>query len=235
MSPSADLERGLAELGFAAPSELAERLTAFGRELIRANRETNLVGAQSEDRLVAAHFLDSLAPLAGEPLRGPVVDVGSGGGLPGIPVALSFPGLSITLLEPRAKRANFLSELVRRLGLENVRVDRRSAQTAARGDLRDSAGTALARALARPAQALDLALPLVKPGGRLFLYGGREARPDAGAIDAMARNAAAIVEARPVHVPYLEAERHVWIVRKLGSTPPGLPPSARARRRSGSR
>ncbi|HZV78031.1 MAG TPA: 16S rRNA (guanine(527)-N(7))-methyltransferase RsmG [Candidatus Binatus sp.] len=234
MSSSSDLERGLAELGFADPAALAERFRTFGRELIRANQETNLVGAHSEDQLVSAHFLDSLAPLAGERLVGPVVDVGSGAGLPGVPVALAFPRLSITLVEPRTKRAAFLTDVVRSLGLVNVCVDRRSAQTAARGDLRDAAQTALARALARPAMALDLALPLVKPGGRLFLYGGREARLDTTALDAIARNASVLVEARPVHVPYLEAERHVWIVRKQGATPPDLPPSARARRRSAS-
>ncbi|MBV8366192.1 MAG: 16S rRNA (guanine(527)-N(7))-methyltransferase RsmG [Candidatus Eremiobacteraeota bacterium] len=231
--PSDELAQGLAQLGFADPSGLAERLRRFGEALIRANQQTNLVGARSEGQLVAAHLLDSLAPLAGERLQAPIIDVGSGAGLPGIPVALSFPELSLILLEPRAKRAAFLTEMVKALGLRNVRVDRRSAETAARGDLRDFAETALARALARPARALDLALPLLKPGGRLFLYSGRDARPGAIAADAMKRNCGDLLEARPVCVPYLEAERHVWIVRKRSATPPHLPPSARARRTRG--
>ncbi|MBV8222031.1 MAG: class I SAM-dependent methyltransferase, partial [Candidatus Eremiobacteraeota bacterium] len=94
----ARLELGLAHLGFAQPRHLAERLMAFGALLLEANRDTNLVGASAMEELVATHFLDSLAPLAGRWLQSPVIDVGSGAGLPGIPAALAFPSADVVLL-----------------------------------------------------------------------------------------------------------------------------------------
>jgi 16S rRNA (guanine527-N7)-methyltransferase len=224
------LESGLAQLGFAEPSDLAVRLAAFGRLLLEANRHTNLVGAKSLDDLVGAHLLDSLAPLAGMRLREPIVDLGSGAGLPGIPAALAWPGLYFVLLEPRAKRADFLRSAVAALGLDNVEVEKVSAETAGRGQWRDRAGTVLARALAKPEAALVLALPLLARGGRLAVYTGREAAPGEPELAAIGRLNARLVEARAVVVPYLDAQRHVWIIEKTGPTPAGVPPPARVRR-----
>jgi len=225
----AHLEDGLTQLGFKA-EPLAGRLLEFGNLLLEANRRTNLVGAKTLDELAASHLLDSLAPLAGMGLREPVVDVGSGAGLPGIPVALAWPGLAVTLLEPRAKRAAFLSDAVEALRLRAVRVEKLSAETAGRGQWRDRAGTVLARALAKPEAALGLALPLLARGGRLYIYTGREAAPGAQDLAAIGRLNARLVEAREVVVPYLGAQRHVWIIEKVGPTPPGVPPPARLRR-----
>jgi len=228
--PFARLESGLAQLGFTQPESLAKRLIDFGRLLLEANQRTNLVGAKSLDELVGAHLLDSLAPLAGQRLRAPLVDLGSGAGLPGIPAALAWPGLSVALLEPRAKRADFLSAAVKALGLGDVQVEKISAETAARSHWRDRAGTVLARALAKPETALELAAPLLARGGRLFLYTGREAAPGDRELAAIGRSNARFVEAREVVVPYLGAQRHVWIIEKVGPTPHGIPPPARLRR-----
>ncbi len=143
MSSEEPLDRlidGLRTLGFEHPARLAGRLAEFSGLLLEANTRTNLVGAKTLEGLVAPHLLDSLAPLAGLRLASPVVDVGSGGGMPGIPAALAFPASRFVLLEPRAKRVAFLKEAVAALGLSNVEIEQTSAQTACKTTLRRAPG-----------------------------------------------------------------------------------------------
>ena len=211
------LEAGLAALGIASAEAVAERLLDYAHLLLAANAKTNLVGAKSLRGLIAAHLLDSLAPLAGEVLAVPVVDLGSGAGLPGLPAAIAWPELDIVLLEPRAKRVQFLRGVVNELALPNVRVEEATAQSAARHGMARRPGTVLARALAAPARAIALALPLLRPGGRLFLYQGKTSAPDKAGLKRIAACGGRLLEARRVMVPYLDGQRHVWVVEKTSS------------------
>ncbi|HXM17367.1 MAG TPA: 16S rRNA (guanine(527)-N(7))-methyltransferase RsmG [Candidatus Tumulicola sp.] len=214
---------GLEQLGFAEPSGLAEGLLRFGSLLLEANRKTNLVGAADADVLVRAHILDSLAPLRGLRLREPVLDVGSGAGLPGLVAALAYPHLRFVLLEPRAKRADFLRTAVAALKLSNVTVQPVTAETAGRGAWRERAGAVLMRAVAKPPRALELGLPFLSRGGRLVVYLGRQSRPEPGEMAIIELLGGRLEEARLVQVPYLDAVRHVWIILKKGHTPPEFP------------
>jgi 16S rRNA (guanine527-N7)-methyltransferase len=218
------LAAGLRQLNISGSSALAKRLVDFGELLLLENQSTNLVGAKTLDDLLASHFLDSLAPIAGAEMASPIIDVGSGGGFPGIPVALASPESRVTLFEPRAKRAEFLQKATRELGLSNVEVEKTTAETAGRSAAwRGIAGTVLIRALKRPAQALELGLPLLRPDGLLVLYLGRLSQPDPEHLEAAALLGGELVKATPVVVPYLEGARHVWWFRKTGETPPEYP------------
>jgi 16S rRNA (guanine527-N7)-methyltransferase len=223
------LTAGLERLHIQDPADLAARLVSFGELLLIENRSTNLVGAKSLNDLLAAHFLDSLAPLAGAELNSPIIDVGSGGGFPGIPVAMAFPHSRITLFEPRAKRAEFLRKAVRELGLPNVEVEKTTAETAGRSAAwRGIAGSVLIRALATPAEALELGLPLLREDGLLALYLGRMAAPDQSQLEMAKLLGGELMKASPVEVPYLEGARHVWWFRKTDETPPEYPRRAKA-------
>jgi 16S rRNA (guanine527-N7)-methyltransferase len=219
--PTADrLAAGLEQLGISGSGVLAARLIEFGEFLLLENQSTNLVGAKSLDDLLAAHFLDSLAPIAEADLESPTIDVGSGGGFPGIPVAMAFPESRVTLFEPRAKRAAFLLKAARELGLSNVEVEKTTAETAGRSAAwRGIAGTVLIRALATPGEALELGLPLLRPDGLLVLYLGRLALPDPGHLEMAELLGGELMKASPVDVPYLEGARHAWWFKKTGETP----------------
>ena len=223
--PSAQdqLADGLTRLGWRDSESLAERLIAFGAILLAENEKTNLVGAHALEDLVAAHFLDSLAPLAGETIASPVVDVGSGAGLPGLAAAIAMPELSFSLLEPRAKRAAFLERAVVLLGLRNVVVTKTSAETAGRSGGRSHAATALLRAVASPAVALELGLPLLTRGGRLLLYIGRQSSPTESEVVVASVLGGSLEKATRVDVPYLDAVRHAWWFRKVRDTPRQFP------------
>jgi len=151
-----------------------------------------------EDALRAAPFVEAI----GEP----VIDVGSGGGSPGLPLAVALPGLAFTLLEAERRKARFLERASE--GLANVEVVWGRAEELAT----DAYAVALAKALAKPPVAAELCLPLVRQGGVAILWLGETARRDAVA------KAAAQVGGR------LEDDADGLVVlRKVSPTPAGFP------------
>jgi 16S rRNA (guanine527-N7)-methyltransferase len=156
---------------------------------------------------------------------GPVVDVGSGGGSPGIPVALARPELRVDLLEAQRRKCDFLEEATRDLG--NVAVICARAEDHARGVGRDAYGTALAQALAPAPVALEWCLPLVRPGGCVILLAGEV---DLGAAAAAAD---AVGGGDPALVALTGSERRsLLVVPKVEATPdrfPRRPGTARKR------
>jgi len=225
--PSEDqLEAGLRTLAIPHAAVVTAKLIEFGKLLLEENKRTNLTGAHSIDGLINEHFLDSLAPLQFVDLTQPVIDVGSGAGFPGIPAAIAFPKKKVVLLEPRAKRAEFLSLIAYKLGLENLSVIKSSARGPGASPLTGKAGTVLMRAVAQPAIAFGLGLPLLRAGGHLVLYEARAARATSEDRRAAAAAGGGDLLIRRVLVPGFSAIRHVWLVRKMpgrgGKTTPSL-------------
>jgi 16S rRNA (guanine527-N7)-methyltransferase len=147
------------------------------------------------------------ATLLGE---GPIVDVGSGNGSPGIPLAASRPDLDVVLLESNRRKCGFLEGIAAGFGNLSVVCARAEEYAAAVG--RDAYGTAVARALAIPPVAAEWCLPLVLPGGRAVLFVGSTA--DLDAVSKAAGELAAVVEASPAGFV---------VLRKTGPTPERFP------------
>jgi 16S rRNA (guanine527-N7)-methyltransferase len=218
------LNSGLAALAFAEAPRIAEQLMIFGGLLLEANERTNLVGSVDIGKLVVHHFLDSLAPFSAHRFRPPIVDLGSGAGLPGIPVAIAFPRAPVTLIEPRRLRAEFLQSVVAAMGLENVEVVRIAGESAGRSPARrEKSGTVLMRAIGKPAIALELGLPLLKHDGKLWLYRGRDPEPTKEILELASLLGGSLTSTDRIEVPHLDAERHLWIFRKVTPTPEGYP------------
>jgi 16S rRNA (guanine527-N7)-methyltransferase len=155
------------------PHDAAAALEEFAAILRRHSGRVGLVSPGDLDRLESRHVADSLKalPAVNEAPPGPAVDVGSGAGLPGIPLALAS-GRTWRLLEPRRRRAAFLEEVVRELALD-CEVLTMTAEAAA-GDpgLTGRHAVATARAVAGPAASLPLLMPLVAVGGRALVWVG---------------------------------------------------------------
>jgi 16S rRNA (guanine527-N7)-methyltransferase len=161
----------------------------------------------------ARHVLDALAglPAVDAAPAGPLADVGSGGGLPGLVLATVRPGRDVHLIEATARKAAFIAETARALGLA-VEVHAERSEAVARGPLRDTFACVVARALAPPPIAVELCLPLCRPGGRLVLWSREPAT--AGLAFAAGALAGAIL---PSEVP------GVLVVGKLAATPERFP------------
>jgi 16S rRNA (guanine527-N7)-methyltransferase len=182
-------------------------------ETLRAEPGLTAVRDATEARRV--HVDDALA--AAELVeQGPVVDVGSGGGSPGIPVASVRADLQVDLLEAQGRRCSFLESVA--TGFPNVRVVCARAEDHGRGAGREAYGTALAQALASPPVAVEWCLPLVRQGGRVVLL--------AGEVDLERAAAAAelVGGGPPEIVPLAGSERRLLlVVPKIAPTPERFP------------
>ena len=160
------LERGLEALGLG--TESAPALAAYAGLVLERNQVMNLTAITEPGAFAALHLLDSLAliPLA-ELEAGSAVDVGTGAGFPGVPLAIALPPLHVTLLDSLGKRVDFLRESCGALGLKNTACIHARAEEFA-GERRESFDFAVSRAVAELPVLCELCLPLVKVGGRFL-------------------------------------------------------------------
>lgn len=165
------------------PERAAERTLFYIRELMRWNRRINLTAEKDERSILERHVADSLQFAKAMTGPGETVDIGSGAGFPGIPLKIVFPGLPMTLLESRRKRANFLKSVLRNLGLKGIEViQARAEELADDAACRSRFQYALLRAVAKLGPSLALGAPLIRDGGRLIVKKGRAEKIDAGDI-----------------------------------------------------
>ena len=195
-----ELAAGLEALGL--PAALAAPLLGYLALLARWNATYNLTAIRDPRDMVAKHLLDSLAmqPFVRD-LR-TLADLGTGPGLPGIPLAIATPGLQVTLVESNGKKARFLREAVRQLGLGNVQVAESRIEAFQPGTHFDAI---TARALATLPLILELGGHLPGPGGRLLAMKGVVPDEEIATLPAGWRLAAV----HPLRVPGLDAERHL--------------------------
>jgi 16S rRNA (guanine527-N7)-methyltransferase len=175
MKVSDIFERQLAEWGLALSVEAKTILVAYADLLSRYER-ANVIGTRDFGEILRRHILDSLSCLLFAPLRKArkVGDLGSGGGLPGVPLAVALPEAEVTLFESTGKKAVFLRHAAEELGLANVRVaNARIEESAREDDHRGMYEVCTVRALARLSVAAEYSLPLLRRGGHVVAMKGR--------------------------------------------------------------
>lgn len=163
------------KLGVPLAAWQIERLLVFADRLLEAAQRVNLTGIRVREEVLVKHHLDSLTVAAlVDPLEeGRAVDVGSGGGFPGIPVAVARPRLLVFLVESVRKKAAFLEQAAAELGLANVRVvAERAEEVGHQAGWREKADWAFARAVGPLSVSVELCAPLVRVGGRVVVMKG---------------------------------------------------------------
>jgi len=203
------LESGLRELGL--DTAFAEPLLAYLALLARWNQTYNLTAVRDPHEMVGKHLLDSLAmhpfvdALAAR--GGTLADLGTGPGLPGIPLAIVKPGLKVTLVESNGKKARFLREAVRQLGLKDVRVAEARIEAVAEPGAYDAI---TARALATLPLIVELGGHLLKPDGVLLAMKGVYPVDEIAALPAGWTATAS----HPLRVPGVTGERHLIVIAR---------------------
>lgn len=202
----ARLQAGIAELGLAPGADATERLLDYVELLARWNSVYNLTAVRDPADMIERHLLDSLAVVPF--VRGDsLADLGSGAGLPGIPLAILEPHRQHALIDSNGKKTRFLREAVRTLGLTNARVAE-SRIEALGEDAQYDAITA--RALATLPLIVQLGGYLLRPGGRLLAMKGVVPADEIAALPPGWR----MESVQPLTVPGLEAERHLVVVTR---------------------
>jgi 16S rRNA (guanine527-N7)-methyltransferase len=201
MTPRAALERGIDELALALPAGAAEQLLAYAELLTKWNRTYNLTAIRDPLEMVSRHLLDSLAVLPHLPMSdgAAIADVGSGAGLPGIPLAIARREWRMTVNDSNQKKAAFLRQAAIELGMRNVETYEGRVEA-----WRPAARFAvvISRAFADLAEFIAKCRHLVAPGGVLAAM--------KGAAPAKQEPECRVVELK---VPLLDARRHLVLCR----------------------
>ena len=202
-------------------------LARFLQTLLDANRRFNLTRITAPAEAVQRHIVEPLAGwarIAPDLPPGPLLDVGSGGGAPGIPLAIAAPQRPVTLLEARGRKAAFLRTAAAALPLPNVTVAEARAETFAHGPARESFALATTRALAPLPIALELLLPFVTPGGLALIYAGPALPRQLAAVAALTEELGGEpLTALPLRWPGAERALFLGLVRKRRPTPARYP------------
>lgn len=200
--------RGAERLGVELAPAVLGKLVHLLEALERWNRRFNLTAIRDIDEMVPLHILDSLAVLPW--LRGPrILDVGTGAGFPGLPLAIVRPGFSFTLLDSNGKKVRFVRQMIAELDLDNAEAIKARAKDYAPGAPFD---TVIARALATVPRLVELTGHLVGEGGQLLAMKGKYPAEELEAINSLPGWDTSVAE---LAVPGLEAQaRHVVTVRR---------------------
>lgn len=236
--PGVDVEPAAAAELFGARLPEARRYVAL---LADAGVERGLIGPREATRLWSRHLLNSAVPAPLLPADAAVVDVGSGAGLPGIPLALARPDCTFYLVEPLLRRTVFLAEVVAELGLDNVRVLRGRAEDAVEGvmDATDGgADVATSRAVAPLGKLARWSVPLLRVGGTFLPMkgssAGDEVRRDAAELVAAGLGPAEVIPVGAGIVDPVTFLVRAEVLRRVDpSRPQQRQPRAGRRRRGG--
>jgi 16S rRNA (guanine527-N7)-methyltransferase len=234
---SAKLIDALGHIGVALDRAQMNRLTLLGEELLSWNQRTNLTAITDPEAVALKHFLDSLvavpllrARIGDQPAH--LIDVGTGAGFPGLPLAVALPELDVTLIEATGKKVEFLTHVIGRMGLASARaIHGRAEELGHDPELRATATVAVARAVARVGVLCELTLPFLALGGWTCLWKtaatvDAEVAEAGFALESLGGSIEAIVD---VAIPGLLDGRVCVVIRKSTSTPdlyprrPGVP------------
>lgn len=219
------LSEGAAAFSVGIGTEQTARLMKYKELLLEWNTKINLTAIEEDRDIIIKHFIDSLSILpylrnAGEKL----VDVGTGGGFPGIPVKIVYESTKVLLLDSLDKRINFLKTVIGGLGLEGIdTMHARAEEAGANPVYRESFDVSVARAVANLPVLLEYCLPLVKTGGIFIAMKGSSTEELEASKKALELLGGRIEEVRELTLPFSDIKRNIIIVRKLRQTPTKYP------------
>jgi 16S rRNA (guanine527-N7)-methyltransferase len=219
---------GAARLGIALTSRQLEQFQVYYQELVDWNQRFNLTTIVDYQKVQIKHFLDSLTVSLAVATNIPglrVIDVGSGAGLPGVPLKIVWPQIHLTLLESVAKKTIFLNYLVTKLGLEDVEVvTGRAEEVAHLSACREQFDVAVSRGVAGMATLSELCLPFCCIAGIFIAQKKGDIEQEMSQADrAIALLGGQLRQVKPVELPELADNRHLVVIEKIAATPPSYP------------
>ena len=213
-----------ADIGVDLDAQALERFELFASLLVEKNKVLNLTAITDPEGIAVKHFADSLTALRMIELNAGdrVIDVGTGGGFPGIPLLIARPEIEITMLDSTGKKLAFVSQSVEELGL-SANVVHARAEEAGRGELRESFDFAVSRAVAAMNVLCEYCLPLVRVGGVFIAMKGPDADAElGGSAAALKKLGGAYGDTRAFTLPD-GSERRLVVCKKISQTPTAYP------------
>ncbi len=201
------LKQGLADMALPLTDGAHEKLLAYVALLAKWNQVYNLTAIREPARMVGAHILDSLSVLPHLPKQGTLLDIGSGGGLPGIPIAVTT-ALKVTMLDSVQKKTTFVRQAIGDLGLDNAEVVNERIENYQPTQAFD---IVISRAYAELADFVEGALPRLKEGGRMYAMKGVYPHDEIARLP----KAVAVETVHSLTVPQVNGQRHLVVLKAM--------------------
>lgn len=231
------LSSGARELGLELDAAALRQLDEFARLLVERNRSLNLTRITNPQDIVVNHYLDSLTCLAAATFESGarVIDVGTGAGFPGIPIAAARPDLRVVLMDATRKKLAFVEEAAARIGLVNVEILSARAEEAGHDPAhREQYDIVVTRALSEMRVLVELCLPLACVGGALIAQKSSDIEDEVNAaLPMIGELGGRLTHVERIALPCTDTLRVIAVVSKVRPTPAGFPrPYARIVRRN---
>jgi 16S rRNA (guanine527-N7)-methyltransferase len=198
-------------------SQQLAQLTEHARELVRWSAKTNLTTIKEPKAIVAKHIVDSLASVNLIPKGARLLDIGSGGGYPGIPLKIARPDLSVTLIDASRKKITFLKHIIRSLDLVDIAAEHiRIEKFATRSNRKGSYQVCVSRAVGHIAQLITASIPLLTVPGMMLFYQGQSAEePETlrSRLSANDQHCIKTIQIQPYRLPHDDAQRNLLCIR----------------------
>lgn len=222
------LAQAAAELfGLDLSAQQVAAFETYAAELAEWNEKINLTAITEPDAVRVRHFLDSLSLVTVCPMRDGLrlIDVGTGAGLPGLPLAILYPQIHVTLLEATGKKVTFLDHMVQVLGLDNVQTVKARAEEAGQDAAhRARYDVVVARAVARMPVLVEYLLPLAKVGGLCIAMKGVTAQTETDdAARALGLLGGRVHRIESVALPDVDDPHYLVVIEKTDPTPKAYP------------
>ncbi len=223
------LASGARKLGLLLTPQQREQFQVYYQELIGWNRRINLTAITDYEEVQVKHFLDSLTVVLAlqQPLlKGMrLIDVGTGAGIPGIPLKIVLPDIKVVLLDATRKKAGFSEYVIQRLELKDVEVVvGRAEEIAHKSGYRQQFDLVLSRAVAPLTTLVELTLPFCATGGRLIAQKKGDIKEEVQeAQRAISLLGGKLIDVKSIELPDFTDERWLVVIDKIGETPPPYP------------
>ena len=221
--------QGLEQLSLSVSTRAQEQCLAFLEKMLETNQRLNLTAIKDPKDAVVKHLMDSLASLQLDCLQDARpeawMDLGTGPGVPGIPLAVARPEITMHLVDSTQKKAAYLEQVCRELSLESrVQIHAERSETLARGPLREKLQVVFARALGSLPTIIELALPFLEDGGVLVAYKGPKVEGEIKeASTALKKLKGEVVDVVHFSLPVLQEPRSFVVIKKNGKIPSDFP------------
>ena len=224
------LRQGIEDFGIEASDKMLADFQKYKEILVEWNQKMNLTGIEDEKEVFIKHFLDSVSAVTKGYIKNgmSLIDVGTGAGFPGLPIAIMNPNVEVTLLDSLNKRINYLNIVVRELGLKNVTTIHSRAEDGARKqELREKFDVATSRAVANMAVLSEFCMPYVRKGGYFVALKGpsidEELKNAGNAIKTLGGELKGIIE---VSIEETDLKHNIVEVEKIKPCPKTYPRKA---------
>lgn len=225
MSEDKRIKEALNRAEIPCSSELSEKLYAYMKELLIWNEKVNMTAITKEEEFIEKHYVDSLEAVKIAEIQEAesILDLGTGGGFPGIPLALYFPEKKFALMDSLEKRLNIIEEIAKNIGIKNIKLIHRRAEDAGQDNAcREKFDVVVSRAVAELSVLSELALPLVSAGGAFIAYKSADIEEE---LD-KAENAIKILGGSLSRIKKAKSGHILVVIKKISQTPKEYPRKA---------